>query len=373
MASLHFGGSFVSESRGRQQMNLKRSINDFILNLKYAFRPQKPLLALRLVLAVLKSKCFGRVSLRYVDFAIDYACNLRCEHCFATSLHRSKMATMVVDDYHRVANECMDQGAVNFSFQGGEPLLCPDLGKFIAACSPHKNLISVTTNGTLLTPEKILELKKYKVDILTVSLDSAIPEEHDQFRGKEGTFNTALNGIELALKAGLNVTIGTVVTHQNLHSEGINGLITLAKDLKVILYLILPVPAGKWTDQKEMLLSDEDLNYINDVTQGTPYVRTDLQANLGGYGCGAAKEILYLTPYGDVLACPFLHVTPGNIFSDTVANIRKKAMKNRFFSKYHPSCLVSSDKEFVDKYLSKTFAHEQLPAKWDDVFESSGE
>lgn len=352
---------------------IKRKISELLLNVRYAFRSGKPVLLLRLVFAVIRTSILRQKRLRYVDFAIDYACNLKCKHCFAATLNRPKSRKMNIQDYSRIASECMAEGAVNFSFQGGEPLLNNNLGKIISACSPKKNLISVTTNGTLLTWDKINALKKYGVDILTVSLDSAIPEEHDNFRGKVGTFEKALKGIDLALKAGLNVTIGTVVTHQTLRTAGIRGLITLAKELKVVLYLILPVLAGNWTSHKEMLLSDEDLEYINQLTYETPYVRTDLQANLGGYGCGAAKEILYLTPYGDVLVCPFLHVTPGNIFRNSIRDIRKKAMGNMYFSKYHPLCLVSSDKEFVNRYLSKTFNENGLPIQWDNVFEHSGD
>ena len=58
----------------------------------------------------------------------------------------------------------------------------------------------------------------------------------------------------------------------------------------------------------------DDLDYIDRLTEQSPYIRTDFQANLVSYGCGAAKEILYLTPYGDVLVCPFMHISFGNIF-----------------------------------------------------------
>lgn len=348
--------------------------NEFLLNLKYAFRPRKPLLLARLTRAVLRSYLFKRPALRYVDFAIDFACNLRCQHCFATSLQAPGSRQMVIDDYARVAKECMELGAVNFSFQGGEPLLFKHLGDIIAACRPHLNVISVTTNGTLLTEERVANLKQMGVDILTISLDSANAAEHDRFRGVPGTFEKTMAGIRQALKEKLRVTLGTVVTHQTLRSEGITGLVRLAKELRVLLYFIWPVRAGHWLNMPEILLTPEDLEYIDELTRSSPYLRTDLQANLGFYGCGAVKEILYLTPYGDVLPCPFMHISFGNIFEESVQTIRERALRNPHFASYWPKCLVSTDAEFIDNYLSKTFTAEQLPIAWNKVFldESEG-
>jgi len=34
---------------------------------------------------------------------------------------------MTLEDYRRVAGECMREGAIQFSFQGGEPLLLGNL------------------------------------------------------------------------------------------------------------------------------------------------------------------------------------------------------------------------------------------------------
>lgn len=345
----------------------------FLNNVRYAFRPSKPILTARLAGAVVRSKLFRKSFLRYVDFSLDFACNLRCEHCFATALKSPGRRVMGTEDYSRVADEAMRLGALNFSFQGGEPLMFPGLKDVISACAPERNLISVTTNGTLLDEEKAAELKSWGVDILTVSLDSAAPETHDKFRGSAGAFDKAMAGIKLALNEGMHVTIGTVVTHDTLHSEGIAELARIAESMKLIMYFILPVPAGRWTENSGMFLSGDDISYIDGLTKRSNYLRTDFQANLSGYGCGAVKEILYLTPYGDVLPCPFLHIAVGNIFDEPLGAIRNRGLDNRWFAGYHDKCLASTDKEFIDKCLSKTFSAKELPLKWEDVFKPGGE
>ena len=341
------------------------------LNTYYAFRPRKPRLLARLVWTVFRSFILRRPPLRYVDFAIDFACNLRCEHCFATALHQPGARVMTSADYARIARECMAMGTVNFSFQGGEPLLCEKLPDILRACQPDRNLISVTTNGTLLSNECVADLARWGVDILTVSVDSGIPEEHDHFRGRPGAFDQTMAGIERALARGLRVTLGTVVTHQTLRKPGIKRLLALARSKRLLLYLIFPVPAGRWTDNNEMFLTTDDLVFIERLTRESPFIRTDFQANLGGHGCGAAKEILYMTPYGDVLACPFLHISLGNVLNESVSTIRARALRNPWFSSYHSACLASTDKEFIQRHLSRTFHAPALPIPWKDAFPDS--
>lgn len=339
----------------------------FLMNLRYSFNIHKPLLMARLARAVIRS-WLGRPPLRYVDFAINFACNLQCDHCFATVLKRNSAQRLTVKDYSRVAEECMKLGCVNFSFQGGEPLLDRRLYEIIAACKPEQNVISVTTNGTLFNTEVLEELKSLGVDILTVSLDSGIPEEHDAFRGMPGAFEKTLSGIKEALNANLKVTVGCVVTRKNLRSEGLHRLFGLTKSMKLITYAILPVPAGKWIRNKDILLQKDDLAYLYWLTSKSRYLRTDMQANFGQWGCGAGKEILYITPYGDALPCPFMHITFGNVLEESVGTIRRRMLKIPELHYYHKKCLVSSDKTFIDSKLSHTFEADSLPISHDDVW-----
>lgn len=324
----------------------------YLLNFRYAFRIKKPVLILRLVYTFLGILFLKKKPLRYVDFAIGFVCNLKCEHCFATALQNDSRRTITPVEYREVVKQAMQLGAVNFSFQGGEPLLYPELLEFIKNSYPQSNLISVTTNGTLLDEQKIILLKKAGVDILTVSLDSGIAEEHDNFRGVKGTFDKAINCIRLAIKNGINVTIGTVVSHKNIRSKGIIDLIELTHRLKVIMVFALAVPLGRWSCNEDVVLTEDDRAFLYDLIKKYPLVRTDFDANYIHQGCAAVKEILYLTPYGDVLGCPFLHFSLGNIFKENLKDIRDRALRNPYFDHYHHLCLAAEDREFMKEYSS---------------------
>lgn len=320
---------------------MRRRIQWFLINFKYAFRINKPFLIIRLMRNFIYILFLNKNLLRYVDFSVGYRCNLSCKHCFATALIENNRHTISPSEYQRVAKEAMKLGAVNFSFQGGEPLLYPELESYIKAVNPRLNLISVTTNGTLLNDIMLKRLKQWGVDILTVSLDSGIPQEHDRFRQREGCFSEIYTGLKKALAYGINVTIGAVVTPANLRSEGINRLIDISRNLKVILILIPGIPIGRWKDAEDILLKKDDLTYLEELVLKYPYVRTDFEANYFKKGCGALKEILYINPYGDVFACPFIHKKLGNALSESLDTIRTGFLKDSRFNEYHNKCIAT--------------------------------
>lgn len=350
-------------------MSLKRIIVEIYLRFKHGSKLKKPLFLLRLIKNY--SVIFlGRQPLKYVEFVIDYTCNLKCQHCFAKAFKKSSdLKKMGIDDYKRVANEAMKLGALDFSFQGGEPFLFFELlTEIIKACQPKKNLIAITTNATLIDKERIIKLKRLGVDHLTISLDSGIAEEHDKFRGVKGTFAKAAEVIKLAKNYGMNIIINTTISHFNLYSEGFHKLIEFSSRNKILLNTILAVSVGRWQGKENFLLTQDDLKYLEQLRKKYPFIRRDVDSNYLKWGCGAVKESLYITPHGDVLACPFIHISLGNIFEEPLAKIRERGLSFKFFNHYHQKCLAGEDRVFIKKYLSRTFNQKNLPISFKKGF-----
>jgi len=337
--------------------------------LRYAAQFKKPRLMWRLFKNALAVYVLRRPLLRYVDSALDFACNLSCEHCFAKGLERPGERRLTVDDYRTISRECRELGAVAFSFQGGEPFLFFDrLVEVVEAFDPASALISVTTNGTLCTPETIARLAVVGVDTLTISVDSGDADEHDAFRGERGAFARTMASIDLALAAGLNVTIGTTLSHANVRSDGVRAIMDFASRRRCLLVFALAVPAGRWQTNDGILLDQDDLVLINEYCSSNMYVKTDLEGNYLHRGCGAAKEILYLTPYGHVLSCPFLHVSFGRVPDEPIRIIRERALTVPWLSSYWPCCLAAASPPFRDTVLRQIRDHEgPLPVDWRDI------
>jgi MoaA/NifB/PqqE/SkfB family radical SAM enzyme len=338
--------------------------------LRYGLVWNKPQFMARMATFYLKTFVFrGKQPLRYVDFAIDYGCNLKCSHCFATTMHGGKgKRRMSAADYARVSDECVKLGAIHLSLQGGEPTIAPNLETTIKAMRPNRVLFSLTTNGTMITEQLTQRLRKIGVDQLNVSLDSMDSKEHDCFRGVPGSWDRTMLGIILAKQAGLRVQINTTVSHSNLHSKGFTDLIDFVSDQHIVTNLVLAAPAGRWDSSADVLLTEEDMREIRTLIETHPYVRHDTDSIQLGRGCPAAKEAIYITPYGDVLCCPFIHVTFGNIHDESLSAILDRALQYPFLKIHAKKCLAAEDRYFMETYMSKLAGRKDLPADHKEIF-----
>jgi hypothetical protein len=80
------------------------------------------------------------------------------------------------------------------------------------------------------------------------------------------------------------------------------------------------------------------------------------------------KEAIYITPFGDVLCCPFIHVSFGNLHDESLRAIRERALGYNFLGEHAQQCLVAEDGRFIERYLTKTFGRNDLPADCREVF-----
>lgn len=316
----------------------------------------------------------GQQPLRYVDFAIDYRCNLACQHCFKTALENNdRHPRLAVTDYRRIARQCLDLGAIHLSLQGGEATLVENLEELIRSMAPARALFSITTNGTTIDARKARELRAWGVDQLNVSLDSFIPEEHDEFRGRPGCFQRSMAGILAARQNGLNVQINTTVSKLNLCTPGFLKLVDACVNNRILLNLVLAAPSGNWDGNQAVLVDRRDMRYIRALVESTPWVRQDMDSIQLNRGCPAMKEAIYITPFGDVLCCPFIHISFGNLHDEPLQTIRRRALEYNFLAGHAKQCLAAEDRGFIAGYLSKTFGRKDLPADCLEVFGRPGD
>lgn len=262
----------------------------------------------------------------------------------------------------------MELGAVHFAFQGGEPLILDELEEIIRACQPERNLIAITTNTLLLTPKRIASLKKCGVDMFTISLDGGTPARHDTLRGKDGLFKQVLAAARNALAAGVNVTFNTVVSHDTLYDSGLIELIHLSKSLNTKLNLLYAVPIGNWAGKNGVVLTEADKRYLDRLFVCYHHLRRDLDANYRTYGCGAMKEVLYINCYGDVMPCPFIHASFGNVMHQSLASIWQSGLTLEMFRTYAPICLAAEDHDFIHQRLAVANSADRLPVAMDKMF-----
>jgi MoaA/NifB/PqqE/SkfB family radical SAM enzyme len=159
----------------------------------------------------------------FVGHKLTYNCNLRCKMC---PFWKLASADSSLEQEKAILKQVYNSGACGVAFEGGEPLLRPDLVDILAFSRSLPLHTSLITNGTLLE-SRIDEIASYINGVIYVSLDG-LDKTHDIIRGVKGTFKKALAGI-VAAQRKCPVTINTTVMAENI--DEIESLVQLAKEL----------------------------------------------------------------------------------------------------------------------------------------------
>jgi MoaA/NifB/PqqE/SkfB family radical SAM enzyme len=101
-------------------------------------------------------------------------CNLSCTYCNEYDKISSPVPT---EEMLRRIDRLAALGTAIITFSGGEPLLHPELDTLIRAIRAHGIIVTLITNGYLLTPERIERLNRAGLEHLQISIDNVQPDD----------------------------------------------------------------------------------------------------------------------------------------------------------------------------------------------------
>jgi len=166
-----------------------------------------------------------------------------CRHCRAvpqkalgpTEL-RTAEAFDLIDQIAQVAKPV-------FVLSGGEPLFRPDLFDIGAYGVESGFRMALATNGTLVTERVAAHIADAGFSRVAISLDGAVPETHDRFRGLPGSHALALRGLRNLRAEGVSVQINSTIAKHNVTE--LPKLLELALSIGAdALHLFMLVPVG---------------------------------------------------------------------------------------------------------------------------------
>jgi MoaA/NifB/PqqE/SkfB family radical SAM enzyme len=302
-----------------------------------------------------------------IDIAYSYACNLRCRHCTASRFEK-KGRKLTPTDLRQISEQAHALGYCQFCISGGEPLVFKDIDDVVSALQPDKFHLTMSTNGFFLTRDRARELRESGLDKIKISLDDFDEVSHDYNRRSEGAYRKAIDAMFNAREAGLSVVIQTCVTRQNCQTGQLEQMAKFATENGFTVDVLIARATGAWEGKHEVLITPEDAEFIWKLHEEYPVLHRDTFPAYGmNKGCGCVHSTLHITPYGDVLPCVFIHISIGNVFEESLADIVKRGQSIKYFRRYNRLCLSGEDKGFIQQYMSK-FYGKPLPLHWSEAF-----
>jgi len=294
-----------------------------------------------------------------VVWNFTYKCNLNCKHCYSDAGNRPRQE-LSTSEAMKVVDQIADFGVTALAFSGGEPLMRKDFFEVATRAVESGLYVSLATNGTLLTKERVRLLKRIGLNYVEVSLDGANSETHDAFRGKPGSFDQALNGLKNCVKEDICTCLAITATKNNLNE--IPLVLAMAEELGVKRFTLFNfVPTGRGKDILELDPSPEErekvLELLNKklsegsqiailttapqlarVALQSPSTQEDMMVPLAHMeaakinkkakaladfigGCGAGRFYCAISPEGNVQPCVFLPITVGNLKAERLEDI----------------------------------------------------
>lgn len=223
-----------------------------------------------------------------VVWNVTRRCNLKCIHCYAHAKDKAFKNELSTDEGKALLDDLAQFGAPVILFSGGEPFIRKDLPELARYAVERGMRAVVSTNGTLITPERARIFKEIGLSYVGISLDG-MEEVNDRFRGVKGAFQAALKGIRNSQEAGLKV--GLRFTMNRLNAAEIPAIFDLLEDLDVprICFYHL-VYAGRGSK-----LVEEDL--VHEETRAAVDLIMDRTKDL--HDRGKPKEVLTVDNHAD--------------------------------------------------------------------------
>ena len=181
-------------------------------------------------------------------FELTCRCNFDCRMCY---IHRSQFdasARAAERDaawWLALARSARDAGMLTLLLTGGEPLLRPDFPEIYTACRNLGLLVSVNTNGTLLTPELVQLLAQTPPQRINLTLYGASRETYAALCGRPEAYDRVLWTIDALQAAGVPLKLNFTETPYNQADAPAVYAFARARGLRVdaVTYCFPPVRA----------------------------------------------------------------------------------------------------------------------------------
>ncbi|MCP4431723.1 MAG: radical SAM protein, partial [Gammaproteobacteria bacterium] len=147
-------------------------------------------------------------------------CNLHCTHCYLGDqerLRHNRERELVTAQWMRILDEMADMGCLYLLITGGDPMLRKDFADIYRHARSRGFLVTLFTNGTLLTPTIIDLFREWPPYTLEITLYGVTRETYEKITGIPGSYMRCMAGIEQLEQLGIGLGLKTVLMRSNRH------------------------------------------------------------------------------------------------------------------------------------------------------------
>lgn len=288
--------------------------------------------------------------LRYLFWEATLNCNFNCLHCGSRASrqkhYQNELTTQEIKSVYKSIAAKSDPRKIMIAVTGGEPLLRPDLFEVMAYAHGLGFNWGMVTNGSLVTPKVVEQMKQSGMSTIVVSIDG-IGKVHDDFRQAPGSYKKAVEVVKLLAQSKYfqNVQITTTIHQSNI--VDLEKMYAEFLPLGIQSWRVMNIdPIGRALDNKKLLLKPKDLKKLLEFIKQKRLISSiDITYDCTGFlglkyegrirdwffYCSTGITTASILHNGDIFVCPNVPRLPeliqGNIRQDDFYDIWQKQFK----------------------------------------------
>jgi len=239
---------------------------------------------------------------------VTFRCNLKCAHCYVA--YDPSRKELSYQEICNIVDQIIQEGCLWLLITGGEPLLRRDFLDIYTYCKEKGLIISLFTNGTLITPniaDYLQEMPPFSVEI---TLYGITKDTYESVTNIPGSFERCIKGIHLLLKRKIPLKLKTMVMTLNKHE--LLDIQKYAKELDVE-FRFDPILNPRLDGSKapcQLRISPEEVVNLGLADKKRLKIMKESLERIGRassseylYTCGAGRTSFNISPYGELTVC----------------------------------------------------------------------
>ena len=155
-----------------------------------------------------------------VSIEVTHRCPLECQHCYNNlpmGDADARRQELTLEEHIRLLDELVEKNCLWVLYTGGEIFARKDFLDIYSEAKKRGFIITLFTNGTMLTPRIVDYLAQYPPFSIEITLYGATRETYETLTRIPGSFDRCMKGIRLLRDRGLPLKLKTVPTSINVH------------------------------------------------------------------------------------------------------------------------------------------------------------
>lgn len=147
-------------------------------------------------------------------------CPLTCAHCYNNlpmSKQRARRGELTYDEHCRILDDITEAGCLWLLYTGGEIFAREDFLDIYTYAKQKGLIITLFTNGTLITPKVADYLAQWRPFSIEITLYGRTKATYERLTGIPGSYEQCMRGISLLMERGLPLKLKTVGVTINKH------------------------------------------------------------------------------------------------------------------------------------------------------------